>query len=143
VGTRVDFKNEDGIFHNVFSLSKPNDFDAGLYKGGQSYSQTFGAAGAVQILCNIHASMIGYVVVVDTPYYGQTDASGVFSIRGVPPGDYQLEAWHEGASTPTRARVVVGPDGVRGLSLRIGADRHAPAFVPDKYGKPRQAQLGY
>src|SRR5205814_6011539 len=36
VGSKVDFRNQDSIFHNVFSLSRPNEFDAGLYKGGQS-----------------------------------------------------------------------------------------------------------
>ena len=142
VGTRVDFRNQDPIFHNVFSLSRPNEFDAGLYKGGQSYQKTFNTPGAVQVLCNIHSSMIGYVVVVDTPYYGQADGSGAFAIHGVPPGDYTLEAWHESASTPTRMKISVGADGSH-VAVKIGADRRAPSFVPDKYGKPRQAQLGY
>ena len=39
VGTKVSFRNEDPIFHNVFSLSKPNDFDTGLYKQGATYSR--------------------------------------------------------------------------------------------------------
>jgi plastocyanin len=142
VGSKVDFKNKDEIFHNVFSLSRPNEFDAGLYKGGQSYQKTFNTAGAVQVLCNIHSSMIGYVVVVDTPWYGQADSAGAFSIRGVPPGEYVLEAWHESASNVTRTKVSVGGDGAR-VAVKIGADKRNPSFVPDKYGKPRQAQLGY
>jgi plastocyanin len=142
IGTKVDFRNQDEIFHNVFSLSRPNEFDAGLYKGGQSYQKTFNTPGPVQVLCNIHSSMIGYVVVVDTPWYGQADASGAFSIRGVPPGDYVLEAWHESASSVTKSKVTVGTDGAR-LAVKIGADKRSPSFVPDKYGKPRQAQLGY
>jgi plastocyanin len=143
VGTKVDFRNQDGIFHNVFSLSRPSEFDAGLYKGGESYQKTFGTPGPVQILCNIHASMIGYVVVVDTPYYGQSDEAGSFAIRGVPPGEYVLEAWHESASTLARAKVAVGAEGARGVQVKIGGDKKRPNFVPDKYGKPRQAQLGY
>jgi plastocyanin len=142
VGSKVDFRNKDEIFHNVFSLSRPNEFDAGLYKGGQSYQKTFNAAGPVQILCNIHSSMIGYVVVVDTPWYGQADDAGAFTIRGVPPGEYVLEAWHESASTVSRSKLTVGSDGAR-VAVKIGADKRAPSFVPDKYGKPRQAQLGY
>jgi plastocyanin len=142
VGSKVDFRNQDAIFHNVFSLSRPNEFDAGLYKGGQSYQKSFNTPGPVQILCNIHSSMIGYVVVVDTPYYGQADASGSFAIRGVPPGEYVLEAWHESASNITKSKVTVGPEGAR-VSVKIGADKRSPSFVPDKYGKPRQAQLGY
>ncbi len=45
VGSKVSFRNEDAIFHNVFSLSKPNDFDTGLYKQGATYTQTFKRAG--------------------------------------------------------------------------------------------------
>jgi plastocyanin len=142
VGSKVDFKNQDEIFHNVFSLSRPNQFDAGLYKGGQSYQKSFNTAGPVQILCNIHSSMIGYVVVVDTPWYGQADASGNFQIRGVPPGEYLLEAWHEAASDVTKSKVTVGSDGAK-VSLKLGANKRSPGHVPDKYGKPRQAQLGY
>jgi plastocyanin len=143
VGTKVDFRNDDAIFHNVFSLAKPNDFDTGLYKQGTGYTQTFKKAGPVQLLCNIHSSMIGYVYVVDTPYYAQADGTGAFTIKGVPPGDYDVEVWHEASSKTTKQRVSVGADGVRGLALKVGGDRRPPAFVPDKSGKPRQSHLGY
>jgi plastocyanin len=143
VGTKVDFRNDDAIYHNVFSLTKPNDFDTGLYKQGGDYEQTFKKPGAVQLLCNIHSSMIGYVYVVDSPYYAQADGAGAFAIKGVPPGEYDLEVWHEGSSKTTKQRVVVGAEGLRGLELRVGGDRRPPAFVPDKSGKPRQSHLGY
>jgi plastocyanin len=143
VGSKVDFRNEDAIFHNVFSLSRPNDFDTGLYRQGASYTQTFKKAGPVQILCNIHSSMLGYVYVVDTPYYTQADATGAFTIKGVPPGEYDLAIWHEAASKDHHQRLTVGSEGVRGLSIKVAGDRRAPAFLPDKSGKPRQAQLGY
>jgi len=143
VGSKVDFRNEDAIFHNVFSLSKPNDFDTGLYRQGASYSEVFKKAGPVQILCNIHSSMLGYVYVVDTPYFAQADGAGAFTIKGVPPGDYDLTIWHEGASKEMHQRLSVGADGVRGLEIKVPGDRRSPAFLPDKSGKPRQAQLGY
>jgi plastocyanin len=81
VGTKVDFRNDDSIFHNVFSLTKPNDFDTGLYKQGGTYSQVFKKPGPVQLLCNIHSSMIAYVYVVDSPYYTQADGAGAFTIK--------------------------------------------------------------
>jgi hypothetical protein len=31
----------------------------------------------------------------DHPYYAVTDAKGAFKIADVPPGDYELEFWHE------------------------------------------------
>ncbi|HEY4183986.1 MAG TPA: hypothetical protein VGP07_02915 [Polyangia bacterium] len=143
VGTTVDFRNEDDVFHNVFSLSRPNDFDTGLYKQGASYAQTFRKTGVAQILCNIHASMIGYVYVVDSPYYAQAEASGAFKIKNVPPGEYDLETWHEASLKSSKQRVTVGPEGVHGLSIKVAGDKAAPTTVPDKSGKPRQAHLGY
>jgi plastocyanin len=143
VGTKVSFRNDDAIYHNVFSLTKPNSFDTGLYKQGGTYEQTFRSPGPVQLLCNIHSSMLGYVYVVDSPYYAQADGAGVFTIKGVPPGEYEVQVWHEGASAVTKQRLSVGADGVRGLELRVGGDRRPPTFVPDKSGKPRQSHLGY
>lgn len=138
-GSSVVFRNEDPINHNVFSLSP--HFDTGLYGAGGEKEETFDKPGVVQLLCNIHSSMIGYVVVVDTPYYTQADASGAFSLK-VPPGEYDVEAWHENASQPTRQKLVVPRDGAK-LALTVAGDRQPPAFPPDKYGKPRQQQLGY
>ena len=143
VGSKVVFRNEDTIFHNIFSLTKPNEFDTGLYKQGASYTQTFKHPGVVQLLCNIHASMLGFVYVVDSPYYAQADGAGAFTIKGVPPGEYEVEAWHENASQPTVQHLTVGAGGARGVSLRIGGDKRPPQFLPDKSGKPRQSHLGY
>jgi hypothetical protein len=81
--------------------------------------------------------------VVDTPYYAQADGTGAFTIKGVPPGEYELKAWHEAASKLVAQRLNVGPGGVRGLALQVGGDKRAPQFVPDKSGKPRQSHLGY
>ena len=48
VGTTVRFPNDDGIFHNVFSLSQGNAFDLGLYRAGASKSRTLTTAGVVR-----------------------------------------------------------------------------------------------
>ena len=143
VGSKVAFRNDDPIFHNIFSLSKPNEFDTGLYKQGATYTETFRHPGVVQLLCNIHASMFGFVVIVDTPYYAESDASGAFNIKGVPPGEYELQVWHEAAAKPTVEHLTVGAGGVRGLALRVAGDKRTPQFLPDKSGKPRQSHLGY
>ncbi|MDX2021658.1 MAG: carboxypeptidase regulatory-like domain-containing protein [Deltaproteobacteria bacterium] len=143
LGSKVAFHNEDTIFHNVFSLSRPNDFDGGLYKDGASYSKTFTHAGAVQVLCNIHAQMLGYVVVVDSPWFAQAGSSGRFTIRGVPPGAYELIAWHESSSDVTRQPLQVQAGTVAATTITLGSERSRLKFVPDKYGKPRQVQLGY
>jgi plastocyanin len=143
VGSRVDFRNDDDFYHNVFSLSEAQRFDTGLYAGGLLYSQTFTRPGPVELLCNIHASMIGYVVVVDTPYYTQPRPNGSFVLRNIPPGRYELETWHEASTRTVKQTVEVRESGVQGLTVKIPADRVPLVVVPDKYGKPRQPQLGY
>jgi plastocyanin len=142
VGATVEFRNDDEIFHNVFSLSKPNDFDLGLYRSGVAKEFVFKDPGPVSLLCNIHSSMGGYLYVVPSPWFGQADSSGRFTIRGVPEGSYVAEVWHEHSSKPVSAEVKV-TQGMAELSVTVDGDRRAPAFVPDKAGVPRQPQLGY
>lgn len=142
LGATVEFRNEDDFFHNVFSISKPNDFDLGLYKSGAQREQVFSTAGPVNLLCNIHSQMGGWLYVSDSPWFAQADAQGRFSVKGVPPGKWELEVWHEWASQSMKQVVTVAP-GMAEVSVTVDGDRRAPAFVPDKSGKPRQPQLGY
>jgi plastocyanin len=143
VGTSVQFRNDDRIYHNVFSIAKPNDFDAGIRATGATYVKTFSHPGVVQLLCNIHATMNAYVVVIDSPYYAKAQASGAFAIHNVLPGRYDMSAWHEAASTVTHKTITVGPEGHRDLTVTVGGDKRPAPFVPDKYGHKRQPQLGY
>jgi plastocyanin len=142
LGSTVEFRNEDEIFHNVFSLTKPSAFDLGLYKNGVTREQIFASPGAVHLLCNIHASMNGWIVVSDSPWYGQADSTGRFTVRNVPPGQYEVEVWHEWSSSPPRQVVRVNA-GMAELTLNVDGAKPEATFVPDKSGKPRQSQLGY
>ncbi len=142
LGATVEFRNEDEIYHNVFSLTPQNDFDLGLYKNGASKEQTFTNPGPVHLLCNIHSSMNGYVYVADSPWFTQADATGRFTLRGVPPGNYVAEVWHEWATKTVKKNVRV-VSGMEEVAVTVDGDRRPPAFVPDKSGKPRQPQLGY
>ena len=143
VGETVVFRNDDPYFHNVFSLSPGQSFDAGLYDTGRSYARTFTQPGVVELLCNIHASMTAYLYVVDSAYFAQPRPSGAFVIRNVMPGRYELNVWHESSAAVVKHALKVGPAGATGLAVRIPIDRSPVVVVPDKYGKPRQAQLGY
>ncbi len=142
-GSTVEFRNEDAIYHNSFSLDKPNDFDAGIRAKGNTYSRTFAEPGPVEILCNIHASMSAFVVVVDSPYFTKTHGSGTFTIPKVPPGQYELSVWHEAASDIIHRKISVGANGASGISVSVDGDKKPRAFVPDKYEHKRQPHLGY
>lgn len=94
-GSSVEFPNNDPIYHNVFSLSSARSFDLGRYAQGSSKSVRFNTPGVVQVFCHIHADMSGYILVYDHPFFVMPDAQGRFTLDGIPPGEYQLVAWHE------------------------------------------------
>jgi hypothetical protein len=41
----------------------------------------------------MHSEMIGYIVVVPTPYFATTGSDGTFTIKNVPAGTYTLKTW--------------------------------------------------
>lgn len=46
------------------------------------------------IKCNLHPFLQTRGFMVDNPYYAISDASGNFTIQDVPPGTYEVLAWH-------------------------------------------------
>ena len=94
-GQSVAMPNDDRIFHNVFSYSKPNDFDLGLYPAGESRTVPMRHAGVVKLYCSIHESMSGTIFVAPTPWFDTATADGAFTLRGVPPGRHRLRTWNE------------------------------------------------
>ena len=93
-GTTVEFPNGDPFFHNVFSYSQVQRFDLGRYPVGQSKAVTFEGPGIVKIYCKVHDFMRAAVLVLENPHFAVVADDGSFAITGVPPGDYELMAWH-------------------------------------------------
>ena len=93
-GTRVEFPNEDPIYHNVFSVSPAKRFDLGKYSRGKSKSVTFEKPGRINIYCDIHSNMEAFIVVLSNRWFAQPDASGRFTLPDLPPGRYPIKAWH-------------------------------------------------
>jgi plastocyanin len=95
-GTTVDFTNDDTVAHNVFSPpGAATRFNLGLYGPGVKKTVTFDTLGEVPLLCVVHPEMLGYVIVLQNPYFALTDTAGRFQIKNVPPGTYQLKVWDE------------------------------------------------
>lgn len=99
-GTPVLFPNNDTVRHHVYSFSPAKTFDLKLYAGVPANPVVFDKTGIAVLGCNIHDNMVAWVVVVDTPYLGKTDAQGLVTIDA-PAGSYKLRTWH--ASLPTGA----------------------------------------
>jgi len=108
VGTKVEWPNEDTIYHNVFSTSDTKSFDLDLYKGNPPEKRvSFDKLGRADVFCSIHANMHCVVLVLENPYFASTDENGNYSIPNVPPGTYKLKAWHE--RLPADEREIVVP----------------------------------
>ncbi len=95
VGTTVEFPNSDPLSHNVFSISEAKRFNLGLYSRGTVRRLKFERPGVVDLLCNVHLEMSGFIVVVKNPYFARTSSDGAFRIDGIPAGRHQLRYWHE------------------------------------------------
>jgi plastocyanin len=115
-GTAVAFPNRDTVRHHVYSFSPNKTFELKLYSGVPANPVVFDKTGIAVLGCNIHDAMTGWVVVVDTPYFGRSSTSGALSLPQVPPGNYRLRVWHPalpvGAAAADQALVVTAADQV-------------------------------
>jgi len=109
-GTTVDFLNSDHVIHNVHwsSISGDKTLAHGLPSGspGQTQSFQFNNLGTATLLCSFHFDMIGYVVIVPTPYFAVTSHDGTFTIKNVPPGTYMLKTWSVDGKPATQSITV-------------------------------------
>ena len=117
-GTTVDFPNEDKIFHNVFSVSRPARFDLGLYKSGTVKSVQMKRPGTVDVYCNIHPEMVAKVKVLDNAYYTITGRDGMFSIEDVPAGEYPIVAWLP-TGDEAKGTVIIKPGETAQVKLQV------------------------
>ncbi len=91
-GTSVTFPNFDTVRHHVYSFSKPKTFEIKLYAGTPSVPVMFDKAGTAVLGCNIHDRMVGYIHIVDTPYFAVSDANGRVTLD-LPPGEHTVKVW--------------------------------------------------
>jgi plastocyanin len=94
VGQGILFPNRDSVRHHVYSLSQAKLFELKLYSGVPTSPVVFDKPGSVVLGCNIHDKMVSYIHVVDTPWFGKSDASGRARLEGLPDGRYKLKVWH-------------------------------------------------
>ncbi len=131
-GTTVTFLNSDSDQHNVYFLNDRTGetLDIGTWGPNVSVDHRFEEAGVVITLCKLHLEMAAYIIVVDNPWFTvvQVDnaTSGSFTIEGVPPGEYELTAWHKKFKQKGgAARITVTPGGKTETEVVITKARYA------------------
>ena len=106
VNQKFQVKTSDQTTHNIHPLPDPTTGNIPWNKSQPPGAPPIEAAWkaeevAIPVKCNIHPWMHGYHVVVKGPF-AMTDVSGNFTIKGLPPGNYTVSAWHETYGTQTQ-----------------------------------------
>ena len=95
-GSTVEILNPDGILHNVHSYSKVNSpFNQAQPKFKKTLEVKIAKPEAIEVKCDVHGWMHGWLVATENPYFAVTDNSGAFKLTDVPAGTYTVEVWHE------------------------------------------------
>ncbi|MFL5422125.1 MAG: carboxypeptidase regulatory-like domain-containing protein [Myxococcales bacterium] len=108
-GQPIAFRNSDDALHNVHARgSGSNQFNFGMPLAGMETKRTFSEPQVmVPIGCDVHPWMRAYAGVSRHPFFAVTGADGKYSLEGLPPGSYTVEAWQEALPQAT-ASVTLG-----------------------------------
>ena len=118
-GTTVEIKNQDKIYHNVFSLSEPKPFNIGRRPKGEIVPQTFDKQGVVRVFCDIHSHMSAFILVLNNPFFTMGDKNGNYIISDLPPGKYIVNAWHNNLeSDPVEVTIASGETKIIDFELK-------------------------
>ena len=129
----VRFLNQDPMKHTLHSFSALGDKGRVLrtihnrdIHADTAIERTFNTSKlktsrVVRIACNRHDFMQNWLYVVKTPYFSISDQEGNFTIDQVPPGRYELIAWHPALGLK-RQGVRVTPEGTVELSFEFSQE---------------------
>lgn len=97
VGQPLEIRNSDATLHNVMAQPRTNKgFNDGMPGTGLKLSKAFDKPElSVALRCFMHPWMLGYVHVLDHPFYAVTTKDGSFEIKGLPAGEYEISVLHE------------------------------------------------
>ena len=119
-GSAVVFRNADTYGHTVYSVSQTKVFNIPLSRDVVSAPVVFDTAGVVVVGCSIHDYMLAYILVLDTPYYAVTNATGTAILNNLPADTHDVFVWHPGmAGTATPVPLVVTDGAIANAEFRV------------------------
>lgn len=125
VGQQLTIHNSDAVLHNIKVVPKKNrGFNISQPTKGMSTNRTFTTDEMdIPVQCNVHSWMHANLNVFSHPFFAVSGADGSFSIKGLPPGKYEIEAWHEKLGTKTMT-VTVPATGSATANFSFSATTH-------------------
>ena len=121
VNQPVSFLSSDPVLHNVQSGGQANrTFNVSMPTKGSVEVRKFKKPEVmVRTKCDVHPWMRAFIGVLPHPHFAVTGPDGRYTFRGVPPGDYVIEAWHEVFGRVQR-KVTLAPKGQAAIDLPLG-----------------------
>ena len=108
-GQNIEVKNSDPINHNIHPQPQVNaEWNESQTPGEPPKTRTFARQEVmIPVKCNVHPWMRSYIGVVGHPFFAVTGDDGTYTIKGLPPGTYTIQVWHE-KYPPQETQVTVG-----------------------------------
>lgn len=102
-GQPMKIRNDDDTLHNIHPRPTVNqEFNIGQPRQGMESTHTFDKQEImIPVGCDVHPWMRSYISVVGHPFFAVTKDDGTYEIKGLPAGDYEIEADHEKLKTTT------------------------------------------
>ena len=110
VGQTLEIRNSDATLHNVMTSPRDNPpFNLGMPVQDSTLEKVFKQPEfKMSFKCFMHPWMLAYVHVLPNPFFAVSGEDGKFSIKGLPPGEYEISVRHEMLMfEPTPATVTV------------------------------------
>lgn len=96
-GQTLRVLNSDPTTHNIHPTPKNNqEWNEAQAAGAPPKEKKFNRAETlIPVKCNQHPWMQAYIGVMPHGFFAVSGKDGAYSIKGLPPGEYTLVAWHE------------------------------------------------
>jgi plastocyanin len=97
-GAEVRFHNGDSELHNIHTFDGGRRVNRMFNRSqlpGSTFTRTFQEPDNILVRCDLHSQMIAHILVLPNVFHTMPGDDGSYSVAGVPPGRYEITAWHE------------------------------------------------
>ena len=121
-GQQLEILNSDPVNHNVHAESRVNPAwnESQPPRAEHKFKRFDSEEVLFPVTCSVHPWMRSYIGVSAHPFFAVTGNDGSFSLKGVPPGTYTIEAVHEKYGRK-EGRVTLAPNGTATLDFTYGS----------------------